>query len=178
MPTIFVKADFPMNNSMFTQDYVNAFGVAMNSYLQRFTDHQSSLMFSLTHEVTKNEITVTTNPKDSTIESKVWGYLYKTIVSVTINPFNGKNGLLRATVLLPNEWSETKIITFNNRFNQCIANAYADLKIDTIVTKQVSYIKGNVVIPDVLHLPSYTGEEIERIIQRIGYMIYWELQNE
>ena len=178
MPTIFVKADLPMNNSMFTQDHVNAIRVAMNSYLRRFADYQTSSTFSLTHEVAKSEITVTTDPKDSAVESKVWGYLYKTIIAVTIEPFNGNQGMLRATVLLPSEWSETKITTFYDRFNQCITNAYADLEIDAIVLKQVSHIKGNIVIPDVLYLPPHTGEEVERIVQRIGYMVYKELQNE
>jgi hypothetical protein len=178
MPTIFVKADLPINNGMFTQDNVNAIRAAMNSYLRRFADYQTSSTFSLTHEVTKSEITVTTDPKDANIESKVWGYLYKTIIAVTINPFNGDKGMLRATVLLPSEWSEIKITTFYDRFNQCVANAYSDLEIDAIVLKQVSEIKGNVVIPDVLYLLPHAAEEMERIIQRIGYMVYKELQNE
>jgi len=174
MKTITVTVKFPVENGAFTQQHKNIIERATSLFTSQFNDFTTLVGVELVSDATQSEISVELNPPDTKMQSIIWAYIYRSVLSIKTPVFTGKEAQLNAMVILPDTWSVQRYADFYDKFVSCIENAYPTLTIDAVIIQpaSTSTIVGDVVLASVHNIGMHHAEEMEYAIKRIGYMLY------
>jgi hypothetical protein len=177
MKTITVTVKLPVENGAFTQQHANIIERATSLFTSQFTDFTTLVGVELAFDVSQSEMNVELNPPDTKMQSIIWAYIYRSIVSIKTPVFKGKEAKLNAVVILPDTWGVHRYADFYDKFISCIGSAYPTLTIDAVAVLPANAIAGDVVLANVHNIGMHHAEEMEYAIKRIGFMLYQEELN-
>jgi len=172
MKTITVKIKLPVENGAFTQQHATIIERSTLLFASQFEEYKTLVGVELAFDVNQSEMNVELNPPDTKMQSIIWAYIYRSIVSIKTPIFKGKNAKLNAVVMIPDTWSIQQYMAFYDKFIRCVQNAYPTLTIDAVSIQSADVIVGDVVLPNVHNIGLHHAGEMESAIKRIGFMLY------